>query len=88
MSIKDIKNIQKEFIKKSVDLFESVSLSCSIIHCTLNIRNFLVLLFVAVFLSHNQYWPGGFMVLWWFFNVQENTKAQPAVVLVLKHLRR
>ena len=33
-----------------------------------------------------QYWPCGFMVLW--FYVQELPKAQPAVVLVLKHLRR
>ena len=33
-----------------------------------------------------QYWPGGFMVLW--FYVQELPKAQPAVVLVLKRLRR
>ena len=33
-----------------------------------------------------QYWPGGSMVLW--FYVQEHPKAQPAVVLVLKRLRR
>ena len=33
-----------------------------------------------------QYWPGGFMVLW--FYVQELPKAQPAVVLVLKRPRR
>ena len=33
-----------------------------------------------------QYWPGGFMVLW--FYVQEHQKVQPAVVLVLKRLRR
>ena len=33
-----------------------------------------------------QYWLGGFMVLW--FYVQELRKAQPAVVLVLKRLRR
>ena len=32
-----------------------------------------------------QYWPGVFMVLW--FYVQEHPKAQPAVVLVLKRLR-
>ena len=32
-----------------------------------------------------QYWPGGFMVLW--FYVQEHQKAQPAV-LVLKPRRR
>ena len=33
-----------------------------------------------------QYWLGGFMVLW--FYVQELPKAQPAVALVLKRLRR
>ena len=33
-----------------------------------------------------QYWPGGFMLLWFF--VQELLEAQPAVVLVLKCLRR
>ena len=33
-----------------------------------------------------QYWPGGFMLLWLY--VQELPKAQPAVVLVLKRLRR
>ena len=33
-----------------------------------------------------QYWPGWFMVLWLY--VQELLKAQPAVVLVLKRLRR
>ena len=33
-----------------------------------------------------QHWPGGFMVLW--FYVQEHPKAQLAVVLVLKRLRR
>ena len=33
-----------------------------------------------------QYWPGGFMFLW--FYVQEHQKAQPAVVLVLKPLKR
>ena len=33
-----------------------------------------------------QYWPGGFKFLW--FYVQELPKAQPAVVLVLKRLRR
>ena len=43
-------------------------------------------IFVAVFLGYNQYWPGGFMV--GGFYVQEHPKAQPAVVLVLKHLRR
>ena len=40
------------------------------------------ILFVAVFLGYNQYWPGEFMVLW--FYVQEHPKAQPAVVLILK----
>ena len=30
--------------------------------------------------------PGGFMVMW--FYVKEHLKAQPAVVLVLKRLRR
>ena len=39
-----------------------------------------------MFLGYNQYWPGGFMVLW--FYAQEHPKAQPAVVLVLKRLRR
>ena len=34
-----------------------------------------------------QYWPGGFMFFLRFY-VQELTKAQPALVLVLKHLRR
>ena len=34
-----------------------------------------------------QYWPGGFMVLWVFY-VQEHPKAQLAVVLILKCLRR
>ena len=43
-------------------------------------------MFVAVFLGYNQYWPGGFMVLW--FYVQEHPKAQQSVVLVLKRLRR
>ena len=42
---------------------------------------------MAVFLGYNQYWPGGFMVLWVFY-VQEHPKAQPAVVLILKRLRR
>ena len=45
-----------------------------------------MILFVAVFLGYNQHWPGGFMVL--CFYVQEHRKAQPAVVLILKHLRR
>ena len=40
-------------------------------------------IFVAVFLGYDQYWPGGFMVLWRFY-VQEHPKAQPAVVLVFK----
>ena len=43
-------------------------------------------LFVALFLGMYQYWPGGFMVLW--LQVQELPKAQQAVVLVLKRLRR
>ena len=34
----------------------------------------------------NQYWPGDFLFLW--FYVQELPKAQLAVVLVLKRLRR
>ena len=33
-----------------------------------------------------QYWPGGLCLLWFF--VQELLEAQPAVVLVLKRLRR
>ena len=45
-----------------------------------------IMLFVAVFLGYNQYWPGGLMVLW--FYVQELPKVQPAVVQVLKRLRR
>ena len=51
------------------------------------------LLFVAVFLGYNQYWRGWFMVLRGDFflggggYVQDHPKAQPAVVLVLKHLR-
>ena len=36
-----------------------------------------ILMFVAVFLGYNQYWPGGFMVLW--FYVQEHPKAQSAM---------
>ena len=43
------------------------------------------MLFMAVFLGYNQYWPGEFMFLW--FYVQEHPKAQLAVVLVLKRLR-
>ena len=43
-------------------------------------------LFVAVFLGYKQYWPGGFMVLG--FYIQEHPKAQQAVVLILKSLRR
>ena len=42
--------------------------------------------FVAVFLSYNQYWPGGFMVLW--FLCPGAPDGSPAVVLVLKRLRR
>ena len=34
------------------------------------------LMYVAVLLDYNQYWPGGFMVLW--FYIQEHPKAQPA----------
>ena len=34
-----------------------------------------------------QYWPGGFVLFLWFY-VQELPKAQPALVLVLKRLRR
>ena len=41
---------------------------------------------MAVFLGYNQYWPGEFMVLW--FYAHEHPKAQPAVVLVLKRLKR
>ena len=41
---------------------------------------------VAVFFGYNQYWLGGFTVLW--FYVQEHPTAQPAVVLILKRLRR
>ena len=33
-----------------------------------------------------QYWLGGFIFLW--FYVQELPKAQPAVILILKRLRR
>ena len=44
------------------------------------------ILFVAVFLGYNQYWPGGFMVL--LFSVQEHLKAQPVVILISKCLRR
>ena len=39
-----------------------------------------------MFIGYNQYWPGGFIFLW--FYVQEHPKAQPAVVLDLKRLRR
>ena len=42
---------------------------------------------MAVFLGFNQYWPDGFMFCLWFY-VQEHPKAQPAVFLVLKRLRR
>ena len=34
-----------------------------------------------------QYWAGEFMVLW-FYNVQEHPKAQQAVILILKRLKR
>ena len=43
------------------------------------------LLFMNTYLGYNQYWPGGFMVLW--FYVQEHQKAQPAVVLISKHFK-
>ena len=43
-------------------------------------------MFVAVFLAYNQYWSGGLWFLW--FYIQEYPKAQPAVVLALKRLRR
>ena len=42
--------------------------------------------FVAVFLGCTSTGRVGLCVLW--FNVQELLKAQPAVVLILKHLRR
>ena len=42
---------------------------------------------MAVLLGDNQYWPGGFMALR-FFYVPEHPKVQPAVVLVSKRLRR
>ena len=45
-----------------------------------------MLLFVAVALGYNQYWSCGFMFL--LFYVQEHPKAQRAVALVLKRLRR
>ena len=41
---------------------------------------------MAVFLGYNQCWLVGFMVCAVY--VQEHPKAQPAVVLVLKRLRR
>ena len=46
------------------------------------------ILFVAIFLGYNQYWPGGFMVSVCVFYVQEHPKAQPAVILISKRLRR
>ena len=48
--------------------------------------NFIIIMFVTVFLCYYQNWPGGIMVLW--FYVQEHPKAQPTVVLVIKHLSR
>ena len=39
------------------------------------------------FLGCNQYWAGGFMSFVGYY-VQELQKAQPAVVLVIKRLRR
>ena len=53
---------------------------------SLFVNVYTIIIAVAVFLGYNQYWPGQFMVLW--FYVQEHPKAQPAVVLVLKRLRR
>ena len=41
---------------------------------------------MVLFLGYNQYLPVGFMVL--SFYVQEHPKAQPAVVVTLKCLRR
>ena len=46
----------------------------------------LYIIFVVVFLGYNQYWPVGYLVLW--FYVQVHPEAQPAVVLVLKRPRR
>ena len=37
--------------------------------------------------GYNQYWTGGFIGLCFFF-VQEHPKAQPAVVLKIKHIKR
>ena len=45
-----------------------------------------ILLFVEVFLGYNQSWPVEFMAF--VVYVQEHPKAQLAVVLVLKRLRR
>ena len=42
---------------------------------------------MAMFLGYNQYLPAEFMFFLWFYD-QEHSKAQPAVVLVLKHPRR
>ena len=39
-----------------------------------------------MFFGYNQYWPDEFMVF--VVYVQKHPKAQPTVVLVLKHLRR
>ena len=53
---------------------------------SLFVNVYTIIIVVAVFLGYNQYWPGRFIVLW--FYVQEHPNAQPAVVLVLKRLRR
>ena len=55
----------------------------------LNVRKqhlFVLLMFVAVFLGYTSTGRMGLCFLW--FYVQELPKAQPAVVLVLKRLRR
>ena len=46
----------------------------------------MILLFVAVFIGYNQYWPGEFMLFVVYVN--PHPKAQTAVVLVMKGLRR
>ena len=43
-------------------------------------------LFVAVFLGYNQYWPGGFIIF--VVLCPGAPEGSPAVVLVLKRLRR
>ena len=52
------------------------------------LKYFIIFLFCGRVSWLYQYWPGGFMVLWFYMYVQEHRKAQPAVVLVLKRLRR